>query len=599
MYKSLTDKFDTFYKIRDRRCSVQDSTVTSNIKWIQPLVAEIALRRGIEASKLPQFFTPRIENELPDFNNLSDQRVSDAFLNATSRLIKAIHSDEKIIMVGDYDVDGATSVAELYLFLEECGVARARMRFIIPQRMTDGYGLSKAVVDRSLVDYDAGLLIVLDSGTQAHDAISHAVSMGLDVIVIDHHKPGDGWITPQGILINPNIAVDGCGIGHLCTAGLVYLLIHQIVNSGIDIDLSKYTGLVALGTVADLMELRGLNRAYVHEGLQHIDDITGLKALADIAVRVDERYNIVDTHALGYKMGPAINAAGRIDDCMLGSELLVCKNGNEAVVRAKHLVELNSQRQKLQKTIEEQAYLMAVNLTEQDQSASVLILRDNTWHPGVIGIIASRIMREFSRPVIIIGDNGKGSGRSMHKYDLGEMLIQAHRQNLLKSGGGHAAAGGLTVNDDRYQEFIEFVKMNSMHIVRQPFHVDAECNLSDITVSMVRDLGMLAPFGNGNQAPSLLIRNCILTGWKTFGNGKYIKLLLQSDNTRIEAKIWEGVDSSQGKWLTERNQIGSSIDLVASLTLNTKYPSNPIDMRVDNIVMACYDDCVELEQEAV
>lgn len=551
------------------------------IEGISHLAIMVALNRGIEKDDLNNFFSPQISSYMPNPSILSDlDESADVILNG-------IHDGVKFGLIGDYDVDGATSVSEVVVFLRDAGVADGLIEFYIPQRLSEGYGMNIDAV-KKLYDNDARILMVLDSGTLSNEPIAYAKSLGMQVIVVDHHMPGEGWTKPDALIINPQLSEETKHLRNLCTAGLVFILLQKVRQLMNQIgypkipSLIKLSGLAALGTVSDLMQLRGLNRALVSQGIPHLDDVLGLSALTTKTMGKPGERKKITSRSLGFNIGPCINAGGRISDCMKGSELLTCQNESEAIDKADELFKINSERQALQKRIEAEALEMANEIT--DQSASVIILRNEEWHPGVIGIVASRILTHMNRPIIIIGKGGKGSGRSCHDFDLGSAVIEARNAGLLKTGGGHALACGVGVKDEEYENFVRFMHDKSKDIVRKPERVDFELSLSDLSKSLVRSLEALAPFGAGNSVPVILLKDCFVTDIMFFGpDKKHLKLAIEYMGNRQFAIFWNAKDTLLGTYLSS-NVLGKTLSLVTTIAMNEKFASNPIDIVIKDVV---------------
>lgn len=552
------------------------------VDGVNKLAVQVALQRGVEPSDISNFFNPKISESLPDFNIIPNLNIS-AYLIYTYILDRI-----KIGIVGDYDVDGATSVSQLYLFLIDSGVPPELLEFYVPQRLEDGYGLNKKGVEL-LHNNGAKLLVVLDSGTLSNEPIAFAKSLGMEVIVIDHHMTGDGWVEPDAYIVNPQLS-DKCEhLKNLCTAGLVFILLQKIrILMGRDNytpvpSLIKYSGIAALGTVADLMTLKGFNRALVKQGLYHLDDTLGLSSLVDSCAGVGEERTKVNARTLGFGIGPCINAGGRIDDCMKGSQLLTSTNKIEAKILADELFDINKKRREIQDAIEKEAYKQLLEVI--DDKASVIVLRNENWHPGVIGIVASRMLQIANRPIIVIGSNGKGSGRSCHGFDLGNAIIEARNLCLLTSGGGHAFACGVGIKEEKYEEFKEFLYQKSKDVVRTPDKIDLEMDLKDMDVDVVKGLDKLAPFGSGNAVPKILLKNCFLTDYFYFGKeNQHLNLLIESNGKRFKAIIWSAFDTPIGKYISSLEH-GSVISLLSEVSLSSyKNNTSGIDIYVKAIV---------------
>jgi single-stranded-DNA-specific exonuclease len=420
------------------------------------LVDELLLARGVVRDDLPRHRDPRIRDFLPDPSCFRDMD------KGAQRLANAIQKGETVAIFGDYDVDGATSAAVLVLLLRRLG---AEPIIYIPDRLMEGYGPSgKALVE--LRARGAALAICVDCGAQAFEALEQAHAAGLDVIVVDHHQCAS-LLPVAHALINPNRldeSEEGAAHGHLAAVGMAFLLgvalLRELRSRGffntiVEPKILDLLDLVALGTVADVARIKGLNRAYVTQGLRIMAarQNIGLAALAE-AARLVKAPSCRD---LGFALGPRINAGGRVGKSDLGVRLLTCTDPEEARTLAAELDRLNEERRAIEMLVCEQAEEQAAKLN----GAPVLTVMSSGWHPGVIGIVAGRIKERFGRPAIVIAEDadgtGKGSGRSISGVDLGAAVLAAKESGLLVAGGGHAMAAGLTMAAGGLEPFRDFI----------------------------------------------------------------------------------------------------------------------------------------------
>jgi single-stranded-DNA-specific exonuclease len=420
------------------------------------LVDELLLARGVVRDDLPRHRDPRIRDFLPDPSCFRDMD------KGAQRLANAIQKGETVAIFGDYDVDGATSAAVLVLLLRRLG---AEPIIYIPDRLMEGYGPSgKALVE--LKARGAALAICVDCGAQAFEALEQAHAAGLDVIVVDHHQCAS-LLPVAHALINPNRldeSEEGAAHGHLAAVGMAFLLgvalLRELRSRGFfgttaEPKILDLLDLVALGTVADVARIKGLNRAYVTQGLRIMAarQNIGLAALAE-AARLVKPPSCRD---LGFALGPRINAGGRVGKSDLGVRLLTCTDPEEARTLAAELDRLNEERRAIEMLVCEQAEEQATKLN----GAPVLTVMSSGWHPGVIGIVAGRIKERFGRPAIVIAEDadgtGKGSGRSISGVDLGAAVLAAKESGLLVAGGGHAMAAGLTMAAGGLEPFRDFI----------------------------------------------------------------------------------------------------------------------------------------------
>jgi len=420
------------------------------------LVDELLLARGVERDDLPRHRDPRIRDFLPDPSCFQDMD------KGAKRLADAIQQGESIAIFGDYDVDGATSAALLVLLLRRLG---AEPMVYIPDRLMEGYGPSgKALVE--LKAKGASVAVCVDCGAQAFDALKEARATGLDVIVVDHHQCAS-LLPVAHALINPNRldeSSDGAAHGHLAAVGMAFLLgvalLRELRSRGFFEVLAEpkiidLLDLVALGTVADVARLKGLNRAFVTQGLRVMAarQNIGLSALAE-AARLVKPPNCRD---LGFALGPRINAGGRVGKSDLGVRLLTCTDPEEARAIAAELDRLNEERRATEMLVCEQAEALA----RKQAGSPVITVMSGGWHQGVIGIVAGRLKERFGRPAIVIAETedgtGKGSGRSISGVDLGAAVLAAKDSGLLVAGGGHAMAAGLTLPPGGLEPFRGFI----------------------------------------------------------------------------------------------------------------------------------------------
>ena len=420
------------------------------------LVDELLLARGVERGDLARHRDPKIRDFLPDPSCFKDMD------KGARRLADAVQSGETIAIFGDYDVDGATSAALLVLLLRRLGTEPV---IYIPDRLMEGYGPSgKALVE--LKARGAKVAVCVDCGAQAFEALEDAKAAGLEVIVVDHHQCASALPVAHA-LINPNRldeSSDGAAHGHLAAVGMAFLLavalIRELRGRGFFEALAEpgvldLLDLVALGTVADVARLKGLNRAFVTQGLRVLAarQNIGLAALAE-AARLIKAPSCRD---LGFALGPRINAGGRVGKSDLGVRLLTSNDIEEARTIAAELDRLNEERRAIEMLVCEQAEAQA----QEQREAPVITVMSAGWHQGVIGIVAGRIKERFGRPVIVIAEtedgSGKGSGRSISGVDLGAAVLAAKEMGLLVSGGGHAMAAGLTLPPGGLQSFRSFI----------------------------------------------------------------------------------------------------------------------------------------------
>ncbi|MFZ5610063.1 MAG: single-stranded-DNA-specific exonuclease RecJ [Pseudomonadota bacterium] len=514
------------------------------------IVGRVMAARGVSLEAAASFLNPSLRDSLPDPDCLADMAL------AAQRLAQAVMAGEPVVVFGDYDVDGATSSALLLRYVRGVG---GRISAYIPDRLREGYGPNAPALEK-LARAGARLVLTVDCGTQAHAALAAGRAAGLDILVIDHHKV-EATLPPATAIINPNRLDDRSGLGHLAAVGVAFLLL-VAVNRHLrgagwfgpnrpEPDLLALLDLVALGTVCDVVPLIGLNRAFVHQGLKVLAGRRniGLRALADVA-GLDERPS---AYHLGFLLGPRVNAGGRVGKADLGTLLLATEDEAEAQAIARHLDALNCERQALEAVVLEAALAQA----GAPEGAPLVMVAAAGWHPGVIGIVASRLKERFQRPALVIGiENGvgKGSGRSMTGVDLGAAVIAARGEGLLVNGGGHAMAAGLTVAEDKIPALREFLIAHlalPVSVARQSagLQLDGALSLSGATVSLIETLEAVGPFGVGNPAPRFAIPDCTLVAADLVGRDHVRMILAQADGARIKAMAFREGDTAFGQSL--------------------------------------------------
>jgi single-stranded-DNA-specific exonuclease len=471
---------------------------------VSQLVASLAINR-VALAEMADFLEPRISKQMLNPFSLLDME------KAVVRFIKAIEKSECICLFADYDVDGATSAALLIHLLKHLNVEH----FVyIPDRAKEGYGLSINAVEQILKR--ASCLITLDCGSSSYEEIAFAKSKGLDVIVIDHHM-SDRLVTDAVAVVNPNRIDDTSQLQYLAAVGVTYLFLVAVVShlkkkssySSLleSFHLLSLLDLVALGTVCDVVPIVRLNRAFVSQGLKVIRMRTnlGLRTLIDCV----NLHEYIRSYHLGFVIGPRINAGGRVGKSDLGVRLLTATCNSTAKQIATVLDEHNTQR----KTIEMQAIEQAQSIVEQEQEKGLIIVAKDSWHVGVIGIMASRLVEIYNVPVAVIswdGEIGKASCRSVSGFDFGATILSAKSMGLLLSGGGHKMAAGFSVNRSKFEELKVFLqkKFHNLGLTKTPVrHFDATLTLESLNLSLLDELHVLEPFGCGNPMPCFYLHN--------------------------------------------------------------------------------------------
>ena len=479
------------------------------------IVARLLALNGIEPEATQAYLSPTLRDLMPDPSTIA---AMDA---ATDRIVAAVKSREKIAIFGDYDVDGGASVALMMGWLRSLGLTATPY---IPDRIDEGYGPNVPALDA--LGRDHALIICVDCGTLSHDPVAAARNAGADVVVVDHHLPGD--TLPDAIVVNPNRADDQSGLGHLCAAGVVFLLLvacnralraHDIKGP----DLMGMLDLVAVASVADVAPMIGLNRAFVRQGLKVMSQRArpGMVALADVA-GLSAPPTAGD---LGFTLGPRINAGGRIGAADLGARLLMTDDPHEAAALAERLDQLNRDRRDIEAAVFEAASDQ-IAARNADTGALVWAAGDG-WHPGVVGIVASRLKEKFNRPAVVIGLSeveGKGSGRSVPGIDLGAAIQSLTAEGLLTKGGGHKMAAGLSLPPDGVEAAmtaldIRLAQQGADALGPRDLTVLGAIAPAGATPDLVEQIEAAGPFGPSNPAPKLSLVDVVPQGVRIVGNG--------------------------------------------------------------------------------
>ena len=515
------------------------------------VVARALAARGIDADTAGAFLSPTLRDLLPNPSRLQDMDT------AAERVAGAIMHGEGIAVFGDYDVDGATSSALLNRFIEHVG---GRCRIYIPDRLREGYGPNTQALLK-LAREGASVVLTVDCGTAAHEPLAAARDVGLDVIVVDHHT-AEANLPAAIAVVNPNRLDDDSGEGHLAAVGVAFLLVvavnRELRRAGwyvdrTEPDLTQWLDLVALGTVCDVVPLRGLNRALVTQGLKVIQRRSnpGLRALANIAAISEAPA----AYHLGFVFGPRVNAGGRVGAADLGARLLTTAAEDEAVDLAKDLNTFNQERQ----NIETQVFAEALEGLESNPPGAAVFAVGKNWHPGVIGIVASRLKEHFNRPACVISMNeneglGTGSGRSVTGVDLGAYVIAARQAGLLSRGGGHRMAAGFTVTKANLPAFREFLDERVAARVAEAcvvpsLYLDGALTSGGANLELIEALERLAPFGSGNSEPRFVIPSARVSFADIVG-GDHVRCSFESrDGSRLKGICFRAVNRPLGQLL--------------------------------------------------
>lgn len=548
----------------------------ANELGVRPLISALLISRGYDTAASSSRFLN------PSSTHLHEPLLLKGMAFAVDRIQRAVENREKILIWGDYDVDGTTGTVLLREMLSLLG---AESGFHVPDRFTEGYGINIPALEKAKAD-GYSLVISVDCGTTAVEEIDRANSIGLDVIITDHHLPRSGEKLPLAVaLINPNQPDCPYPDKDLAGVGVAFKLAHALLREyGLEREVPRFLKIAAIGTVADVVHLTGENRAIVALGLTDLPKTEnfGLKALMEIS---DCRSEMTSYH-IGFRIGPRINAAGRMDVARHVIELFESTNFNDARRLAALLDSRNRDRQKIQQEITDQVLKQA----EENGSQRFIIVSGEGWHKGVIGLAASRIAERLHRPAIVITTTdgiGYGSARSIPGFHLLRALESC--SDLFEKFGGHAAAAGLTIDQDRIpllrQRLNEFADESLLEEQLFPvLNIDALVTTQTLGLDLVNDLALFEPFGAGNPKPVFVTRGLVLTDDPYVMKEKHLKLkLIGGQNQRFEAVWWDGVERCAGQTLRRGSRIELAYLAEANVWQgNTRLQLVVQDLRADN-----------------
>jgi single-stranded-DNA-specific exonuclease len=530
----------------------EDHARELELSGLSAALAQMLASRGVTKETVELHLEPRLKSLLPDPDRFANMQ------RAAERFAAAVKKRETIAILGDYDVDGACSAALLLGFLRRLNCAPL---LYVPDRLSEGYGPSVAAI-RGLHERGASLLVTADCGAAAHDALDAARSLAFDAIVLDHHAVDNN--PPAFAHVNPNAPDDRSGITYVCAAGLTFLFLVAVrrclreqgwfAASGLnEPELRDELDLVALATIADVVPLTGVNRAFVRQGLRQLDRLQrpGLAALARLASAEPP----FSAHHLGFIFGPRINAGGRVGRCDLGARLLACDNSGEADALAIELDRHNRERQAIEAGILESAGAMAAAQSDNP----FLLVSGQGWHAGVVGIVAGRLKDRHAKPVLVAGFDGsepdslgRGSARSVTGVDLGAVIRAARAEGILDTGGGHAMAAGFTIRRTRLADLAQFLSsqiepQRSKIAVASELLADALVSASGATVKLLDEIDRGGPYGAGNPEPLFLMPDMMVVYAAIVGS-KHIRLrVVGRDGQGVGAIAFRAAETPLGE----------------------------------------------------
>ena len=520
---------------------------------ISKLISKILLRKNILDKQEIKVFLNPTRSDFHDPYLMPDMR------KAVDRIIKAIDEKQKIVIYGDYDADGITSITVLKNFLEDIGVKT--ISYYIPNRLNEGYGLNKQAI-KKIVDDGNKLMITVDCGISGVEEVDYANSLGLDVIITDHHEPGE--VLPNAIAVVDAKRKDNIyPCNQLAGVGVSFKLI-QAISKRLNIDEKeylKYLDIVCIGTISDIVPLVDENRVIAKLGLKLVEVTknVGLKALLDAS-----GYKKIDSMTISFGLAPRINACGRMGNADIALKLFLTKDKSEAKQIAIDLNEYNKQRQEIEKRMCNEAIS---KIEKEKQDKKVIVLESKNWHHGIIGIVSSKITDMYFKPSILIcfeESQGRGSGRSIPGFDLYKALsnCSAHIEKF----GGHSMAIGIKIKKEEFEnfkkDFEEYAQKTNISDIIPVIDIDEEILLKDINIDEVESLKLLEPFGESNKVPIFMCKDLKIESIRALSEGKHLKLSLKDDGFIIDAIGFNLGD------LASQYRIGDKIDVAGNLEIN-------------------------------
>lgn len=553
---------------------------------IPEMVAKVMVNRGIiDPDEADHFLDAKLKNLMPDPSEFIDMD------SGVERITTAILENQKISVFGDYDVDGVTSTCLLVQYLRDIGIDP---EYCIPNRFSDGYGLNFNIFQRA-ADNGANLFVVVDSGIGAINEIDFGNKLGLDTIVIDHHMPLEKL--PDAVaVINPNRKdqndLGKSRIQNMSAAGVVFMLLvalqRNLKKQGFfslkkEPDLKNMLGIVALGTICDVMDLRGINRAFVNFAIKNQTFSAGIKAL-NKASGIEK---ISSSDDFAFSIGPAINAAGRLGDAVSAIEMMLATEQLEAERFADRLMTLNTKRKELEKHVFNEA-VDFINLKKLHENKAIFVY-GHGWHEGVIGIIASRLKEKFGKPAFVVSfdgnGNGKGSARSVPGLSVFETLTEARKRGIITKGGGHELAGGFSLSLSSSEMFSEFLNETVITNPRNTFDIDFVIPGAISLNKLADEISILEPFGKGAERPIFCIKRVQIDSTKQTQDGNHMMMF-------VSCSLGETIRCMLFNIKTKTNLVNflkraenTMVDLAFTIKNNKKYGASAIieDVRYSNI----------------
>ncbi len=550
---------------------------------LSEIVSKLIAIRNIKIEEVKLFLNPKIKNFLPNPFILKDME------KAADRTVKAIKNSEKIGIFGDYDVDGATSTAILGNYFNQID---RKIEIYIPDRKSEGYGPNQQGFEK-LISNGSKLIFTVDCGTLSFDTINFSQSKNTDVLVLDHHQ-SDLELPNAFSIVNPNRFDDKSNLNYLCAAGVCFMFLVALNKKLREIDwfkknnidepnLMNYLDLVSLGTVCDVVPLIGLNRAIVGQGLEVLKNKLnlGLKTLKNVC-GIESN---ITTYHLGYVIGPRINAGGRVGKCSHGANLLLSKDLKETFKIATELESFNEER----RLIESNMLKKIKNTISINSDDPVIVLSGHNWHEGIIGIVASRLKEKYNKPTVIISVEkgmGRASARSVLGFDIGTVIISAVQNKILKKGGGHKMAGGFTIDENKIEEFKDFLKKKFLKIEKNLnkkniLLFDSKISPSALNESFFSEVNSLSPFGSGNPEPKFVIENLELLKSSIVADKHIRSLLGAPDGSAVKSIAFNAIKTDLETYLLSKNR--KKFNILGKLSLNEWKGQKKVEFIIDDI----------------